>query len=284
MNAYEYILSKQIEWARNIGFELIGSKGNRGRLAYTRNLEGNLFEPLSPNTKRSFHEGDGSELAGNPAKMQAVHSSSALGVNIFQYWDSINEVNKVAHACGLCRRTTKISKGISFEVKYPIDERFQFSPNIDIVLDNAPGSKYKVYAIESKFTEAYSGQGHSGLKEKYLDLDIWEEIPHTHEMGISISPNDSHFRYLHAAQLIKHILGLKRAFGKTGFRLLYLWFDALGSEGAKHREEIDEFLGMVKADGIAIHGMSYQKLIIRLANEYRAFHKEYVEYITGRYL
>lgn len=85
MNAHDYIISKQIEWARNAGIDLTGSKGNRGLSAYTRKLEDNLFEPLTPATMKSFQGGDGGELAGNPAKMQAVHSSSALGVNIFQY-------------------------------------------------------------------------------------------------------------------------------------------------------------------------------------------------------
>jgi len=228
MKAYEHILSKQIQWARNRGIDLLGSKGNRGYPAYTQELEDNLFEPLNPRTEKAFREGDGGELAGDPAKMQAVHSSSALSVNIFQYWDGITEVERIAHACGFCNRATKVSERISFEVKYPIDDRFQYSPNIDVVIENASGTKYKVYAIECKFTEAYRGEGHAGMKEKYLGLAIWDDIPHLHELAVSISPRDNRFQYLHAAQLIKHILGLKRAYGKTGFRLLYLWYDALG--------------------------------------------------------
>ena len=284
MNAYEQIFSKQKEWARNAEIELVRSKGNRGHCAYTRKLRDNLFEPLPPNTEESFQKGDGGELAGYPTKMQAVHSSSALGVNIFQFWDSSGEVHRIAQACGFCRRTTKISESISFEVKYPIDDGFRYSPNVDVVIENASASKYKVYAIESKFTEAYGGRGHSGLKEKYLDLDVWEEIPRLQELATSISPKDNRFQHLHAAQLVKHILGLKREYGKTGFRLLYLWYNALGSEGAKHQEEINEFLEIAKSDGIAIHELIYQELITRLAIKYRASHKEYVEYITNRYL
>ena len=284
MRAYKHILFKQIEWARNRGIDLIGAKGNRGYPAYTRELKDNLFEPLNPRTEKAFRNGDGDELAGNPAKMQAVHSSSALGVNVFQYWDRINEVHRIAHACGFCNKTTEISESISFEAKYPIDDRFRYSPNIDVVIENASGSKYKVYAIESKFTEAYRGEGHSGLKGKYLDLAIWNDILHLRELAVSISPIDNRFQYLHAAQLIKHILGLKKAYGKTGFRLLYLWYDALGGEGAKHREEIDEFLETARADGIKVHGLSYQELIIRLAERHRDTHKEYIEYVTSRYL
>ena len=152
------------------------------------------------------------------------------------------------------------------------------------MIQNAPSSRYEVFAIESKFTEAYSGHGHSGLKEKYLGLAVWDEIPNLRKLAISISPQDNRFQYLHAAQLVKHILGLKRAYGHTSFRLLYLWYDAPGSEGAKHREEVGEFLKTARADGIAVSAMSYQELIIRLAREYRSVHKEYIEYITGRYL
>jgi len=32
MNAHEMILNKQIQWAKNKGIELTGSKGDRGRL------------------------------------------------------------------------------------------------------------------------------------------------------------------------------------------------------------------------------------------------------------
>ncbi len=284
MKAHEYILSKQIQWAHNHGINLVGSKGNRGRPAYARNLQDNLFEPLMPDAKRSFEAGDGGELTGNPSKMQAVHSSSALGVNIFQYWQGVNKVEKIAHSCGFCRKTTQASKSISFEVKYSVDSRFRYAPNVDVVINNDSATQYRVFAIECKFTEAYGGYGHSGIKEKYLDLDIWRETSHLRELAISISPSDNQFHYLHAAQLIKHILGLKKALGKTNFRLLYLWYDALGNEGARHRAEIAEFVEVAKSDGVVIHGMSYQELIVRLADDYRVSHKKYIEYITSRYL
>ncbi len=284
MNALEYILNKQIEWAHNHGIELIGSKIDRGRPLYTTKLEENLFEPLSSSTQDDFDSGDGRELTGYPAKMQALHSSSALGVNIFQYWDMGHEISNIAHLCGFCNRTTQISQKISFEMKYPIDDRFRMGPNIDVVITNDPKAKYKVYAIECKFSEAYGGWEHTGLKEKYLGLDIWADIPNLYEYAKSISPKEEKNRYLHAAQLIKHILGLQRKYGKKGFRLLYLWYDVIGSEGAKHQEETDDFLSVSKADGIKVHAQSYQELISRIAIEHREDHNEYVKYITDRYL
>ena len=288
MKAYEYILSKQIQWALNQGINLIGSRGRHGRPAYTTDLNQNLFEPIDPVIKKSIEIGDGGEINGSPnrpAKMQAVHSSSALGVNIFQYWQTIDQIHKIAAACGFCRRGNRISEKIVFEDKYPINSSFRYPPNIDVVIHNSNSARYKRFAIECKFSEAYSNQGDHGLKRKYLDLeDVWGDIPNLHELAEELCPNDSIFRYLHPAQLIKHILGLKKAFGKKGFRLLYLWYNVLGEEGAIHQQEVDKFIRVARSDDIKFHAMSYQDLISRIAIEHRAEHGKYIQYITERYL
>jgi hypothetical protein len=285
MNAYEYILSKQMQWALNNSIKLIGSKGIRGRLAYTQRLSDNLFEPMLPEIKKSFKEGDGVELDGDPSKMQAVHSSSALSVNIFQYWQKVNQIPKIAAACGFCNKTNKGSQKIKFETKYQISEKFPFSPNIDVTIENFPQSRFKVFAIECKFSEAYSSRRHFGMDPKYLDLEnIWKDLPILHSFSKKVCPEDNRFKYLHAAQLVKHILGLKKKYGKNKFRLLYLWYDSLGHEGSKHREETEEFTKKAKADNIYFHALSYQELIIKLHKEYRDSHKDYIKYISNRYL
>ncbi len=288
MKAYEYILKKQIQWAVNQNFALTGSKGNLGRLSYTEELEDNLFQPLLPKTRQELELGDGAEVLDNPrrlAKMKAVHSSSALGVNVFEYWQKIGQVPCIASACGLCNGSNKDPESISFEQKYPIDESFRFHPNIDIVIENKRGTRHKIYAIECKFSEAYSTRRHAGIKQKYINLGhIWQDIPNLYELAKSISPVDDLYSHLHPAQLIKHILGLKKEYGKTGFRLLYLWYDTLGYEGFIHRKEIKSFQKLSEADNIRFHSISYQELIIRLSARYRDNHKDYVEYLTSRYL
>jgi len=289
MKAHEYILLKQIKWALNQGRALMGSKGQRGRPTYASTLDQNLFEPLEPEVRKSFERGDGNEINGNPdspAKMQAVHSSSAMGVNIFHYWKKNGLVPEIAAACGFCRKGNHISQKIVFEDKYPIDgNRFRFAPNIDVVIHNSDSVKVKRFAVECKFSEAYSSHGHSGLKEEYLKLNsIWDDIPSLHSLAKSICPDDKKFLHLHPAQLIKHILGLKTYFGKEGFRLLYFWYDVFGEEGVTHKKEIDTFVERTLADGIKFHALSVQELIIALSNKYRSDHTEYVRYISGRYL
>jgi len=289
MKAHEYILTKQVQWAINHDIKLIGSKGKRGRPAYTLKLKQNLFESLLPEIYDSFKKGDGSEIIGrpdSPAKMQAVHSSSALGVNIFQYWQRICQVHVIAAACGFCQKGNNTSEKIVFEDKYPIDKKkFRFAPNIDVVIHNSDSAKVKRFAIECKFSEAYTSRGHTGIKQKYINLDeIWKDIPSIYDLAKSICPDDNKSHYLHSAQLVKHILGLKNKFGKKGFRLLYLWYDVLGEEGAVHRKEIEDFSEMVRFDDVKFHALSYQELIVKLSNEYRSNHEKYIKYISDRYL
>jgi hypothetical protein len=160
--------------------------------------------------------------------MHALHSSSALAVNIFQYWQKIKQVPLIAAACGFCRKGNKISEKIVFEDKYQISDKFRYPPNIDVVIHNSDSAKVKRYAIECKFSEAYSMRGDHGLKKKYLDIDsLWHDVPNIRKLATSICPNDKKFRHLHPAQLIKHILGLRNEFDKARFRLLYLWYDGL---------------------------------------------------------
>ncbi len=285
MNAFDYILSKQLQWAHRNNITIVRSSGSTGRQVYTQKLDDNLFEPLLPDVRSDFIQGDGRELAGNPCKMQAVHSSSVLSVNIFQYWKRIDQIPAIAAACGFCNRSNNASQDINFEVKFPITSEFQYSPNIDVVIRNSPKFRYRVFAIECKFSEAYSSRKASGIDPRYIELkNLWADIPNLYKFARTISPVDRKFDHLSPAQLLKHILGLKEKFGRNKFRLLYLWYDTIGLESAKHRREIKEFVEITKADGIYFHAMSYQELIIKLSNNYRDIHRDYIDYITERYL
>jgi hypothetical protein len=288
LNGYKYILTKQTEWAKNRGIALIGSKCERGYPSYVRQVNDNLFQPLLPEVLDALSNGDGNELGspGSPGKMQAVHSSSALGVNVFQYWMSVSEVPVIAAACGLCRRGSSAPSELKFEEKYAINDNFGVHPNIDIVIHNRQADKIQRLAIECKFSEAYGAHKHGGIKNRYLVEcgTLWDDIPNLRKFAETICPDDSDFRHLHPAQLIKHILGLKRSFGRNGFRLLYLWYDVVGEEGSRHRDEINQFAAIAKGDGVMFHSLSYQDLICGMANQLRSEHEAYISYLTERYL
>jgi len=287
LSGYEYIVSKQIQWAKNHNIPLMGSEGKRGRATYTLDLNQNLFESLLEENQNQFIHGNGQEILGSqekPAKMQALHSSSALGVNIFQYWQKRGLISEIASACGFCNRGSQVSERIVFEEKYMIDTKFVIPPNIDVVIHNKKSSKHKLFAIECKFSEAYGERSHGGLKSAYLDeQNLWRDLINLNKLAKEISPNDERYSCLHAAQLIKHILGLKTKLGNKNFRLLYLWYDVLGREGANHRAEVDDFTEIAKSDGIKFHARTYQELIVILDRYYRDDHSDYIKYISERY-
>jgi len=205
-------------------------------------------------------------------------------VNVFQYWRQRDEISTIAAACGLCRPGSSFSGQMVFEEKFVIDSSFKHAPNLDIVMRRNDGAQ-RLFAIESKFTEAYGSRKHSGLRDPYLHLPgVWDDIPNLRRLAQSVSPSDLEFTHLHPAQLIKHILGLKRDAGIAGFRLLYLWYDTLGVAGATHRREVELFASIAKSDGIHFHAMTHQELIVRLAVQLRSQHSDYVRYLSERYL
>ena len=288
MNAYEYIIGKQVAWARKNQIDLRSSVLHSGRKAYTTTLSDNLFQDLHPGTRAEIEQGNGGELTGTAtkaAKMSALHSSSVLGVNVFDYWKT-RDIARLAALLGLSKKETHSAKEIQFEQKFRISPHFRIAPNLDVVIRNGLQSKIKTVGIECKFSEAYGSRAHPGLKQAYLTAipDLWTDLPHLFEFAKTISPDDNTFAHLHPAQLVKHILGLKNESGKEGFGLLYLWYDVLGTEGAAHRQEIQTFAGITKADGILFHALTYQELILQMNAECYAGNEAYVDYLSARYL
>jgi hypothetical protein len=300
MNGLGYIKSKQQNWATRKGFDLIGGTiPNKGEKNYLHNLTDNIYKQyISKESQDNFNSGDGSETKDSEtrlAKMKALHSSSAIVLNLFQYWQK-RDIYPIAYACKLCSKHSlepneksrnKLSNRVKFEQKFEISKDknlFPFSPNLDIVIENINSNNNGIYAIESKFTEPYKKE-HKGISEKYIqDTSFWKGIPNLYELAKKICPDDGEFKYLDAAQLIKHILGLKENHNKNGFRLLYLWYDVIGKDGAEHRKEIEQFAEIAKKDNIKFRHITYQKVIIRLSKDFYIDNEDYLNYITDRYL
>lgn len=285
-HAASYIFQRQTLWARRRGILLCGSAGERGRLAYTRALNDNLFEPLSPEAKSEYASGDGGELgrdAGKPGKMQALHSSSALGCNAFHYWRRIDRMDIVLQACGLPTRGVERTQ---FEGQLPISPRFRYAPNLDVVVTYKSGDVV-LAGIECKFGEPFSTRDKVPLSEKYLDstLDgLWTAAPTLRELaGRCVKPNDGAFKHLDVSQLLKHSLGLRRRANGGGGHLLYLFCDVPGIEGARHARELLDFGNAAQRDGVRFSAVSYQDVLLRLAAE-RDRHTAWVDYMAERYL
>ncbi len=210
--------------------------------------------------------------------------------------------------------TTETSKQLSFDnIKF--EEQFEISPdksrfprkaNIDVVIHG----DYD-FAIESKFIEPYRDKP-KALKTAYIeDESLWNGLPNLYKLAKKISPGNDMFRYLDAAQLIKHILGLRntycmqkdkedgqdcalsnakevRSLKTTSkpheFYLVYLWYDVPGEDGFRHRKEIEQFAEIAEADGINFKHITYQEVIAALTKNAYEENKAYCDYLTDRYL
>lgn len=312
MNGLRFIKQKQQSYAQRHGLKLLsGTIGKDGEKAYLQTIEENLFEPLSQESADSYNSGDGGESKDTDnrlAKMKALHSSSAIVVNLFQYWQG-KDLSPLLHALKLRRKPqadvlienvgtetptvieiqSKEYGTLRFEQQFKISDdvvSFPRPANLDVVIEEPLCHT----AIESKFAEPYSGK-HNGLREAYLNnKSLWEKLPNLYELAKQISQGSNPFEYLDVAQLIKHILGLSANYPKKNgnsnvkFRLLYLWYDVLGKDGAEHRKEIEQFAEVAQKDNIDFCHISYQEVITTLAKDYHKGNESYIDYLTDRYL
>ena len=140
MSVKSQILRKQSEWAASAGL-------NPDERGYLNNYERNLFRPLNPTSKLAFDQSSGSELRDRttgPAKMRALHSSSALAVNFFNAWVGA-DTKPLMELVGLEAEPVDIR----FEGQYPTGLPGN-PPNLDVVIQLQNGL---IVGIESKFTE-----------------------------------------------------------------------------------------------------------------------------------
>jgi len=268
---FELILNQQRAWATRQGlkYDING---------YTLSLDDNLFCSLSPQTREEFESGKGDELGerGNRGKIQALHSSSALVINVFEYWRH-HKIEAVAQACGAPSGMTEMR----FEERHPTPLG-GVPPHLDVEF---LGPNVRPLAIESKFTELYRRKTKRQIKDKYLNYKgLWAQLPGCEKLIRRIyeeQEGKTSFSFLDAPQLLKHALGLTGKFGTNGFELLYLWYDLPSPEAEKHRQEIKDFQRYVK-DEVYFRQMTYQELFSVMGRSLDA-DKNYLTYLGERY-
>lgn len=271
------LLEQQRRWAVSTGLTVDG----RG---YVTELEDNLFQPMSARAASAFAAGGGSELLGRnaaPPKMQALHSSAALAVNVFDYW-SEQDLAPIGRALGLSGRMTCLQ----FEMQFPTGLGGT-PPNLDLAFTS---DKELVTGVESKFTEWLTPKlpGKQLFKEKYLPKGDgspgrWAtvQLPRCQALAEDLDTGKTHFRYLDAAQLLKHVLGMATLCAGR-FSLYYVYFDFLGPEGSEHVAEVLRFQERVGSE-VGFQWTTYQAAFARLSEDAAASHYLYLEYLRTRY-
>lgn len=286
MRPTAYINARQRNWARRHGIEW-DAKG------YVETVDMNLFRHLSEGAHTDFHQGSGDELkskrVSRKPNMLALHSSSALVVNIFDYWRHIGDVTRLLRVLkpGL---TEPVVEDVQFEAKLPIDwpDRLAASPpNLDVLVrHHAPTleGRPEILAIESKFREPYD-QDQGSFKDRYFtprNDAMWEGIGPLRELAKTMQTTTV-YRHLKASQLIKHILGVRAYANGRRWELLYLWYEVSGVEAVRHAQEIAHFADVVSAAGLNFASATYHDLLYGLESQHRTAHKEYLDYLMERY-
>jgi hypothetical protein len=265
------VLEQQRMWARSRGI-CIDSAG------YTECLSDNLIAPLSGSTRDDFRSGDGGELGrpGERGKMQALHSSSALAYNVFEHWRGRDAI-ALAAALYLSAPITRLQFEHPFSTGLPGNP-----PNLDVVLTLSDQS---IAAIESKFLEPYRHHHAPGFKPKYFDSvpGEWARSGYTNcqDLAWALQTGATTFRWLHAEQLLKHVLGLARS--GSPWELIYLWYAGPGPAASQHASEASEFAGVATADGIRFRSMTYQALFTALSAAAVDSERPYLAYLGARY-
>jgi hypothetical protein len=105
-------------------------------------------------------------------------------------------------------------------------------------------------------------------------------LPRCQELAADIEAGRERFRWLNAAQLLKHALGLARL-GPPAATLLYLYYDWPSREATEHAAEVALFARRIAAD-CDFRVLTYQALYAALAAD-DALDAGYRAYLSQRY-
>jgi len=271
MPAADHIANCQFKWAIQ---DMVPLEG------YTKRVEDNVFDnELHPETRKEYEKGKGHELEGSRAHMKALHSSSALVVNVFDYWRRQDRIEDIARCCGAKGNIT----GMEFEKTHPIRDVNRTPPHLDIEFSGTIP-----LAIESKFTETYHRKTRRDNRDTHLDVylahrTLWDRVPGIRALAESISHQSgarTDFEYLDVPQVIKHILGLRCSYPGQ-FSLLYLWYKINSNEAKQHEKELDRFSNSI-SDEMSFQTMTYQDLFNDIRHLPDA-DSAYLKYLERRY-
>jgi hypothetical protein len=180
-------------------------------------------------------------------KLRAAHSSAALVINTFAPW-RLHPASLILPGTGF--------HSLRFEKPCPTGLSGT-PPHLDLVADGDLPT-----AVESKCTEWLTARG-AKFAESYLALRTDQGGEPWVAAMLRLRRTPDSYRYLDAAQLIKHAFGLLRCFPGPVV-LLYLYWEPRNSsawpECAAHRAEMDRLGGEVRRSRVRLEHMSYREL------------------------
>jgi hypothetical protein len=200
-------------------------------------------------------------------------------LNVFGHWRDRDAAPLVA-ALGLTGQGTGVR--LSFEEPLPTGLPGE-PPTADVALRWPDG---RLVAIESKFGEWLVRRPRSKrvFKDKYFPpgTRVWEAagLPRCQALAAALQEGHERVKWLHAAQLLKHALGLVRS-GAKAWTLVYLYREHEGREAATHRVELARLRERLAGE-VDFVARSYQATYAALRAD-PAVDGEYLRYLGERY-
>jgi hypothetical protein len=266
------LLRAQRRWAdaRGISYDAYGC---------VRELGDNFMMPLDDTLVAELDRG--SELAPSatrPARAYSLCSSAALVINVFAPWRG-RDHGALLEALGVGGPGgTRLAFEEPLPTGLPGDP-----PTVDVALYGADG---RCVAVESKFAEWLTPRPRSKrtFKDKYFPpgKGVWAAaaLPRCQALAEELQDGRTRLKYLHAAQLLKHALGLA-ANGLRASPLVYLYYDRGGKESRAHAAEIERIVARLVPE-IDLRACTYQTLF-QLLREAAGVERGYLEYLAQRY-
>jgi hypothetical protein len=213
-----------------------------------------------------FRNAPGNELKANgttPLKFCATYSSSALCANTFAIYKSDPPPLRLLGRSGF--------DSLRFEAACHTDLTRNHPRSTPPTLDTLVQTSETLIGIESECTEYLREKKQS--KPRFSNS--YEQIEDQLEGGWSIynllkkEPTD--FKFLDAAQLVKHFFGLRACtFGKEKI-LLYLYWQptnhALFKKFDRHRHEVVEVAELLKGSQLKFERISYHGMWAQWASD-----------------
>jgi hypothetical protein len=204
---------------------------------YVEDVQDNLLPGVAlDGIQASLEAGAGHELE---SKIRAPHSSAALVVNAFGPWQASPELLRLGGRSGFGT--------LQFEAQVKVFPDTRATPaHLDLLADG-PGS---VVGVESKLLEIMSRPKpeFSRMYDRFLQDATspwvwWIE---------NLRREPDRFKWLDAAQLVKHALALRRQYAGRAVNLLYLYWEPRNAMSfeifQEHRAEVEEFRRSVISD------------------------------------
>ncbi len=202
-------------------------------------------------------------------KFASPESSAALAVNCFGWF--IPRPELLPPFPGLRAAFPAELVDVEYQARFPWAGGRH--PWLDAVVITAS----HLIGVESKRFEPFRDKKSVSLSSAY-DRPVWGDAMGPFEvMRDRLRSGDAVFRYLDAAQLVKHAFGLVTDARRTGKRpiLVYLFAEPAELAGkaiapsvlAQHRDEIAVFAAAVAGTEVAFEAVSYREWIGTFDNE-----------------